>query len=138
MNLSGQVILRKADGTSILNATVPLTSRNVAEFYVEEERILETKQKLEQLGFFVGANDRMSLSITGTKEIFAQTFGIDEATITNSSENYSVHAVVIPEPLEEFISDVIITKSPEYFEENNENQPSSAEPRSRMPNLMMM
>jgi len=113
MHVVAQVVLKRADGKSILDAKGPLTSDNIGAFSVENERIREARKRLEKLGFSISSQNQTTLSITGPAKRFTEVFGIEENMISGPSSD--IHAVVIPPDLREFIADVFIPKPPEFF-----------------------
>ncbi|MCI5208985.1 MAG: hypothetical protein D3910_09350 [Candidatus Electrothrix sp. ATG2] len=116
MNISAQVVLKRADGSSILDSTTPpLTSNNIGEFFVEPDRIKKAQIRLKRFGFSVGSHNKVSLSITGSIELFTRVFGIDEDMISSNSSDY-IHATVIPYELKNLIADVYVPRPPIFFD----------------------
>jgi hypothetical protein len=112
MHIVAQVVLKRADGMSILDAKTPLTSKNIRKYSVEHNRIEESKKRLEELGFAISSQDHVTLSIMGSAKLFTEVFGIEDPIASSTSD---IHATIIPPGLRNFIADVFIPKPPEFF-----------------------
>ncbi len=113
MHIVAQVVLKRADGVSILDAKTPLTAATISNYSVEHGRIEESKKKLEKLGFTISSQDQFTLSITGSADLFSIVFGIEKSQISSSISD--IHAATIPSELRDYIADVFIPKPPEFF-----------------------
>jgi hypothetical protein len=70
-----EVILRKADDTSVIDAQEAITARNISEYRGSEEVAEEASQKLQDRGFEVLQVGPTSLTISGDQRLFEDTFG---------------------------------------------------------------
>lgn len=109
---AAQLILKRADGGSILDAEGPITAETLARFRVPDDRIAFVRAELERMGFDVPQGDATSLSVTGPRELFATVFGLEAAA---ASSNVAAHATRIPDELSGHVADVVITPRPELF-----------------------
>jgi hypothetical protein len=121
-----EVILRKADGSSVMDAQEAITARNIAEYRVSEEAAEDTSQKLRDMGFEVLQVGPTSLSISGDKGLFEDRFGTAlEITSTNvmpsdieGAETAYYEAkepIRIPEDLSPLVADIVLPTPPQLF-----------------------
>jgi hypothetical protein len=121
-----EVILRKADGTSVMDAQEAITARNIAEYRVSEEVAKEVSQKLRDNGFEVLQVGPTSVTISGNQELFEDTFGTAlETTTTNvmpsdieGAETAYYEAkepIRIPEDLSPLVADIVLPTPPQLF-----------------------
>lgn len=124
--VTAQVILYAADGSSILDSPEPITAQNIAKYRVSPEVIAEASHKLEQLGFKVVQAGPTSLSIASDKALFERVFqtklevGGKKAMDTKVSgvEAYYYEAtepVKIPGELRPLVAGVLLPTPPELF-----------------------
>jgi subtilase family serine protease len=69
-----EVILRSADGSSILDATEGITAQTIARYRVGEEVVSQASRKLEMLGFEIVQSGPLGLTISGPKDLFEKVF----------------------------------------------------------------
>lgn len=69
-----QVVLRSPDGSSILDATQPITAETIARYRVGEEVVRRASGALERLGFKVLAPGPTGFTISGSRALFEQVF----------------------------------------------------------------
>ena len=119
--VTAQAILRRRNGSSILEATEPITSENVAKYKVDEGITQEASAKLSAYGFEIGEAGPYSLSITGEKQLFERVFRT-RLTAKKSAEPgiqatfYEVEEPIkVPDELSALIADVALTRPPELF-----------------------
>jgi hypothetical protein len=121
-----EVILRKADGSSILNAQEAITARNIAQYRVSKETAEEASQKLRDRGFEVLQVGPTSLTISGDKGLFEENFETAlQITSTNvmpsdiagaETTYYEVKEPMrIPEDLSSLIADIVLPTPPLLF-----------------------
>jgi hypothetical protein len=121
-----EVILRKADGTSVMDAQEAITARNIAEYRVSEEVAEEASQKLRDRGFEVLQVGPASLTISGDKGLFEDRFGTAlETTSTNvmpsdiegaeSAYYEAKEPIRIPEDLSPLVADIVFPTPPQLF-----------------------
>jgi hypothetical protein len=121
-----EAILRSKDGSSILDATGPITSENISKYRVEKERIDEISNKLAELGFTVRSFGSTSITISGEKDIFERVFHTKLAPRTKDIMGTKVEGVQetyyeiaepiqVPEELSSFIADIVLSTPPEFF-----------------------
>jgi hypothetical protein len=121
-----EVILRKADGTSVIDAQEAITARNIAEYRVSEEVAEEASQKLQDRGFEVLAVGPTSLTITGDQGLFEDTFGtaletkstnVMPSDIEGAETAYyeAKEPIRIPEDLSSRVADIVLPTPPQLF-----------------------
>jgi hypothetical protein len=106
--LTAQVVMRRADGRSILDIEGPVTagSTNRTAGDLPAARVAEVRDRLAALGFTVAAGDAAVLSVTGPASLFAEHFGL-EAGMTEAPR--------IPPDLAPFLAAVLVPPPPEFF-----------------------
>ena len=121
-----EVILRKADGSSVMDAREAITAGNIAKYRVSEETAEEASQKLRDRGFEVLQVGPTSLTISGDQELFEDRFGTAlEATSTNvmpsdieGAETAYYEAkepMRIPADLSPLVADIVLPTPPQLF-----------------------
>lgn len=110
--LVAQAILRRADGSSILDTEGGITSANIEQFAVEPERIEDAVQRLEERGFSIEARDQYTLSLAGPARLFENVFGLREVVQKGAAPFSAAH---VPPELADVIADVMIPAPPQYF-----------------------
>ena len=121
-----EVILRKADGTSVIDAQEAITARNIAEYRVSEEVAEEASQKLQDRGFEVLAVGPTSLTISGDQGLFEDTFGtaletkstnVMPSDIEGAETAYyeAKEPIRIPEDLSPLVADIVLPTPPQLF-----------------------
>jgi hypothetical protein len=124
--ITAQVILRMADGRSILDTQEPIVSDNIHKYKVEEETILEASQKLESLGFEVLQPGPTGFTISSSKNLFERTFQtkletrqeeIMDTKVPGQEAQYyeAVEPINIPSELSSIVASVALTRPPELF-----------------------
>lgn len=117
-----QVILRSADGSSVLESDEPITSENVKSRGAEERVIEEAQRALRDLGFDVVQASEVGVTISGDKERFEDVF---DTTLEERSDSTDADAdrervyeakqpVRIPEELSSLVADVVFPVPPEF------------------------
>lgn len=113
--VTAQLVMRRADGTSILDLKGPLTAlspeRTAGD--LPEDRVRDIRKRLEGLGFTIAAGSLNTLSVSGPPALFLDVFGLDAATAT--ARGTEAHATRIGEDLEPFVADVFVAPPPEFF-----------------------
>jgi len=121
-----EVILRKADGSSILDVEGSITAETIVKYRVEQEVIREASERLKELGFDVIQIGPVGFTISGNKALFEQVFQTTLemrrrqvlSTEVAGAERAYYQAVVpirIPANLFSLIADVVLPIPPEYF-----------------------
>jgi len=122
-----EVILRKADGSSVLDAQEPITARNIAQYRVSEEVAEKASRKLQDGGFEVLQVGPTSLTISGDKELFEDRFQTDlEARSTHNIMAPEIEGAEttyyvakkppkIPQDLSSRVADIVLPTPPELF-----------------------
>lgn len=121
-----EVILRSADGSSILDAEEGITAKNIEKYRVGKEVIEEATKKLEGLGFEVVQTGPVGFTISGDKALFESMFQTTlEARSTEimptkiagvQASYYEATAPIkIPEELSSLVADVALPTPPEFF-----------------------
>jgi hypothetical protein len=124
--VTAEVILRSADGSSILEAKEPITAENIARYRIGKEVIEEASQKLEELGFEALQGGPTGLTISGDKARFedvfqttltAQSTGIMETKVSGAGAAYyeTTEPIKVPEDLSYLIADVVFATPPQFF-----------------------
>jgi hypothetical protein len=121
-----EVILRKADGSSVLDAQEAITARNIAKYRVSEEVTERASRKLHDRGFEVLQVGPTSLTISADKELFEDRFQIDLETkstdmmapeIEGAETTYYVtkKPAKIPQDLSSLVADIVLPTPPELY-----------------------
>lgn len=116
-NVIAEVILRSTDGSSILDADEPITSKNVDSYRVEKEVIERATKVLRDFGFEIVQTSETAVTISGDKERFEEVF---DTTLELRSEEgpeqaYEVKELVrIPDELSSFVDDIAFPTPPEF------------------------
>lgn len=124
--VTAEVILRKTDGSSILDAEEGITAKTIAKYRVEEKVIKEASERLEELGFEVVQTSPFGLTVSANKalleKVFNTTLEIERRQVIStggaSVEKTYYKAVVpiqVPANLSSLIADVTLPIPPEYF-----------------------
>jgi len=124
--VTAEVILRSADGSSILDVKEAITAENIAKYQVGKEVIEEASKKLEELGFEVQQAGPVSLTISGDKAQFESRFQttlearsreIMPTKISGAEASYyeATEPIKIPEDLSSLIADVVLPTPPQFF-----------------------
>lgn len=116
-----QAILLRRDGSSILEATQPVTSETVAMYKVEEELVREASAKLSAYGFEIGEAGPYSLSIAGGKKLFERVFRTRLMAMKSTEPGIQTkfykaeEPIKVPAELSALIADVALARPPELF-----------------------
>jgi hypothetical protein len=121
-----EVILRKADGSSVMDAREAITAGNIAKYRVSEEVAEEASRKLRDSGFEILQVGPTSLTISGDKGLFEDRFGTAlEITSTNVMPSDIEGAEItyyeakepmrIPVDLSPRIADIVLPTPPQLF-----------------------
>jgi hypothetical protein len=108
-----QLVMKREDGTSILDTGEALHADRQGRFDVSKERAVEIQHRLQELGFTVTTGNLNTLSISGSRKLFAEIFGLESAARTSGT---SAHATRFPANLTKFVADVLIPPGPEFFQ----------------------
>ncbi len=111
--IHAQLVMKREDGSSILDAGQPSTSENIGQAGLPEDRIARIRGRVEALGFVVSAQDPNTLSISGARELFDNVFAMEPGSADEPSTG--LHAGGIPSELSDFVADVFVTPGPEFF-----------------------
>jgi subtilase family serine protease len=121
-----EVILRSANGSSILDAKEGITAENIEKYKVGREVIEEASKKLEELGFEVLQAGPVGLTISGDRALFesvfqttleARSMEIMPTKVSGAGVSYyeAIKPIKIPEDLSPLIADVALPAPPEFF-----------------------
>ena len=121
-----QVVLRAADGSSILESDEPMTAELVERYKINDDRLRVAREKLSGHGFDVMAAGPFSLSIRGDKRKFEEVFGtrLQERQIEPAQPGatddlktfFEPQAPVeVPADLAPFVATVTFPTPPELF-----------------------
>lgn len=124
--VTAEVILRSADGSSILDAKEGITAGTIEKYRVGEEVIEEASERLEALGFKVLQRGPVGLTISGNSARFEAVFQSTlEARSTEVMETKAEGGVAeyyeftqpisIPEDLSSLVADVTLPSPPQFF-----------------------
>ncbi len=116
-----QVILKKADGTSILDTVEPMTAQTIGKYKPGDREFEEASTNLEALGFAVVSKGPVGLTISGEKILFESVFHTKlqqheaeekmiEATLYSASTPF-----IIPKELSHLIAEVSLPSPPQLF-----------------------
>lgn len=117
-----QVILRSAEGSSVLDADEPITSENVDAHRVGTNVVESAKRMLRDLGFDVVQASEVGLSISGDKDRFEEVFGTtlearSESTDAEPGDRRAYEAtepIQVPEALSALVDEVTFPEPPEF------------------------
>lgn len=107
-----QVVLKRPDGTSILDAREALTASVIDKYRVPPETSEAAGKALEALGFRVTGGDGTTMSIEGSRSAFASVFGLEVGADT---AGVAAHATRLPDEVSDLIADVMVTPGPQFF-----------------------
>jgi hypothetical protein len=121
-----EVIVRSADGSSILDAKEAITAENIAKYRVGKEVIEAASKKLEALGFTVVQAGPVSLTISGDRALFENVFQTTlevrskemmGTKITGAEASYyeATAPIKVPKGLSPWVADVVLPTPPEFF-----------------------
>lgn len=125
-----EVILRKADGSSVMDAREAITAGNIAKYRVSEETAEEASQKLRDKGFEVLQGGPTSITISGDKGLFEENFGtaleitskdvmpsVMPSDIAGAETAYyeAKEPIRIPEDLSPLVADIVLPTPPQLF-----------------------
>jgi hypothetical protein len=121
-----EVILRSANGSSILDATEGVTAQTIARYRVGGEVIKEASRKLEALGFEVVQAAPTGLTISGSKDLFEKVFQTTvevrtksvmppEAKAGERAYYQATKPIQVPPDLYSLVAGVTLPTPPEYF-----------------------
>lgn len=124
--VTAEVILRGADGSSVLESREAITAENVAGHRVGEEVVEEASQKLEESGFQVLQAGLTSLTISSDKELFEDRFRtklVDQSTevlgpdIEGAEVAYyeATAPISVPEDLTSLVAGIVLPTPPQLF-----------------------
>ncbi len=121
-----EVILRSANGSSILDATEGITAQTIAKYKIGEEMMKDVSIKLETIGFEVVQTGPVGLTISGSKVLFEKVFQttleirtkpVMPPNIATVESTYyqATKPIQIPADLSALIAGVILPIPAEYF-----------------------
>lgn len=121
-----EIILRSADGTSILDADEAITSETIKKFRVEEGVINEAKNKLESFGLTVEQMGATSITVSSEKDVFERVFctilevahvNTMETKLEGTEQAYYVTKIPINIPLDlsDYVADVVLPTPPQFY-----------------------
>lgn len=124
--VTAQIILRSADGSSILESKEAITAENIAKYRAGKEAIEEVSQKLDRLGFKVVQVGPTGLTISGDKSRFEEVFQttlqarkreVLGSKIRGAEASYyeATVPVKVPPDLSSLVVDVVLPTPPEFF-----------------------
>lgn len=111
---TAQLIMKRADGRSILDLRGPITATSPERTAgdLPPERIEVIRRLLQEAGFTVVSSNPNTLSITGSSKAFLDIFGLDT---TAQGQDTPKRGSKIRDDLRPFVADVFIPPAPEYF-----------------------
>ena len=107
-----QVVLKRSDGSSILDTQEALTASVINKYKVPPETVDTVRKTLEGLGFQVSVDDGTTLSIEGSRKTFVDVFGLEVGAET---AGVAAHATQIPDAVSDYVADVIVPPAPSFF-----------------------
>lgn len=111
--LHAQFVMKCSDGSSILEAKEPTTSKTAGQGDLSQERVNQIKDKLCELGFRVDEGNMNTLSISGPASLFIKHFGME---VGAKDLNTAVHATRVSSDLAPLVADVFIPPAPQMFQ----------------------
>jgi len=121
-----EVILRTAEGLSILDAAGSITAETIAKYEVGEQVIKNASRRLEALGFKIEQTGPVGLTISGSKDLFERVFQTTlevrtkpvippEAAATEHTYYQATKPIQVPMDLASLIAGVTFPVPAEYF-----------------------
>ncbi len=110
--INAVVVMKREDGLSILDAKEGIRATSAEEYDVSPARADEIRRRLETIGFEVTSGNLNTISISGSENIFAESFGLIANPPGDAAEN---HSTKIPDELSDMIADVFVPSSPTFF-----------------------
>jgi subtilase family serine protease len=121
-----EVILRSANGSSILDANAGITAQTIEKYRAGVEDIKEASRKLEALGFTIEQTGPVGLTISGSKTLFERVFRTTlevrispvapaEALTTEPAYYQATAPIQVPADLASVIAGVTLPIPAEYF-----------------------
>ncbi|MET1411235.1 hypothetical protein ABVF61_03150 [Roseibium sp. HPY-6] len=107
-----QVVLKRADGTSILDVQESVTASVLDKYRVPEDTVAAAAKALEALGFRIAGNDGTTLSIEGSRQTFIDVFGLE---VGAEAAGVAAHATQVPDEIKPYVADVIVPPGPTFF-----------------------
>ena len=125
-NVIAQVVLRSPDGSSILEASQPITAENIARYRVGVEVMERASTALEKLGFEVLEAGPTGFTMSGSRALFERTFDtvLEENAATarsmlagdpNRPRFVPLRPLTIPAELSSLIAGVVMPGPPELM-----------------------
>ena len=105
--MTAQIVVKRADGRSILDTNKAITAQTLKDLAVEPERMEAARRRLEGLGFKVGVGDATGLSVQGPVERFRTVFAVGPDDVERDAD--------IPDDLADLIAGVVVPRAPEFF-----------------------
>ena len=119
MDVIAQVVLRGPDGSSILEASQPITAATIARYRVGTDTIQRASIALENLGFKVLAPGPTGFMISGSRALFERVFdtvlqeNITRARPGTAPRFVALRPLIIPAELSSVIAAVVMPVPPE-------------------------
>ncbi len=119
--VTAEVILRSANGKSILEATEGVTAATIAQYRVSQDVIDEATKQLTALGFTVKTVGPVSLTIVGEPTTFERVFqtkllqSVDKSGGTRPAFYQAQDPIQIPSPLSTLVAGVTLPVPPDFF-----------------------
>lgn len=116
--LTAQIILRAADGSSPLDSESPPTADEIARSRPTQETIDNATRRLTALGFKVGDMGAIALTVSADKAIFEQVFktSLSQTTHLKSGAPHwtADPPITISDDLRSWVIDVVFPIEPEF------------------------
>jgi len=124
--VAAQVILRRRNGTSIVDAEGAITADTIAKYQVEKEVIEQASSTLAEMGFAIEQTGPTSLAISGDRVLFEATFRttleakrteILPGKVVGVETTYfeAKEPIIVPEDLASLIADVVLPIPPQFY-----------------------
>jgi hypothetical protein len=97
-----EVVVRAPDGSSVLDASGPVTEETIGRYRPSVEASAEAAARLEAMGFEVVGRGPTGLTVAAEEEVFTRAFG--------AGDEYAV-----PADLADLVAGVLRPEQPELF-----------------------
>ena len=116
--ISAEVILKWEGGQSLVDADVPITSQNIADFRPSKKLLNDAISRFNKLGFDASSNG-FTLTISGRKSLFEEVFKVKlTIDIAKNIRRINVRPetdLSIPHILSDIVERVVFTPPPQLF-----------------------
>ena len=132
--ISAQVVLKTAEGKSLLDETAPPGKDTVSSLIPAPETVTHVQQYLRKLGFEVDKKvSGPTITISAPRKLFQEVFGASLVE-SGSGENQRFkwkNKIRVPKPIESSVATVLFPKAPDFFQSNPAKQKNNINNKTR-------